>query len=215
MLIAEYEVASDSWGDGEPDEFLSYFLGKFKQPAKDAEGDETVSIGEMRGYRIHVTYAREEGYCLYDVFDAHSGDSELYYHALFNKDSDDYRKELFDDPPLDEDILFIDDLIIFPAYRGKQLGLQAIMNVIKTLGSGCGVILSQTLPLQHHSSKDIEEFREKIGTSLLFVDKDTGRRRIIDYLSRIGFRQIPRTPLCMIDRSRWSLAQYRHIFASE
>ena len=130
------------------------------------------------------------------------------FGQLLDKRKDDFRKGLLAVPPANEDILLIEDLIIYPKYRGSRLGLRAIMNAIKTFGLTCGVVLCQALPLQYHVSRDIKDFKKRIGTKLLFVDKKSSIAKIVKHLQKIGFTRVRGTTLCLIETAIWNLESY-------
>jgi len=208
MVQVVYTLRSYSWQEFDPTEYITGFTGVVMTPSDDIDDEELLEAGELRGYLIHVSHARERGEDLYEIFDDHSADFEAYYHVLFNKQSNDYRAGILSDPDSNSDILFVDDLIIYPNHRGKNLGLQATLNTIKTFASGLGLVLVQSLPLQYHTSTDVEEFRTKLGTDLLFTDKDIATEKIQAHLSKIGLLPIQGTSLCAIDLSTWSADEY-------
>jgi hypothetical protein len=209
MIEVVYTLHSSTWSEYDPGEYITEFTGVIRAIADDIEDAELADVGEIRGFLIHVSHAREQGENLYEVFDDHSADFEAYYRVLFDKQLDDFRPGLLADPNSNTDILFVDDLIIYPGNRGKNIGLQALLNCIKTFGPGIGLVLMQSLPLQYHPSADVDEFKTKLGTDLLFTDKKIAMEKIQAHLSKIGFLPIQGTSLCVIDFTAWSGKDYQ------
>jgi hypothetical protein len=207
MIEVFYHLYSSNWIDYEPDDYISSFSSTI---ITDDCGnmEKRVQVGEMNGYLVHVNYARERHESLFRIFDDHSMDFATCFARLFDKRRNDFKKGLLSAPPLNDDILLIEDLIIYPKYRGNSLGLRAIMNAIKTFGLNCGVVLCQALPLQYHVSKDMKDFKKRIGTKLLFMNKKSSLVKIANYLQRIGFSRIRGTTLCLIETAAWNLESY-------
>ena len=213
MIKIRYEVYSENLEDYDPNDYISYYHGRIIIPDESTEDFEDLEIGEIRGYLININLARENNEDIYYIFDDYSEDFAHYYQVIFDRRTNDFREDLFKEPPIYEDILMIDDLIIYPKFRRNEYGLKAIMNVMKTFGMSCGLILIETLPLQHHSTENIDEFREKIGTELLFIDKETGIKKLKSYWSKLGFKPIKNSPLCMIETSIWQIKNYQKYYA--
>jgi hypothetical protein len=207
MIEVFYHLYSSNWPDYEPEDYVSSFSSTI---VTDDCGnmEKRVQVGEMNGYLVHVNYARERHASLYRIFDDHSMDFSTCFGRLFDKRKDDFRKGLLSVPPANEDILLIEDLIIYPKYRGSSLGLRAIMNAIKTFGLSCGVVLCQALPLQYNVSRDMKDFKKRIGTKLLFVDRKSSIAKIVKHLQKIGFTRLRGTTLCLIETAVWNLESY-------
>jgi hypothetical protein len=212
MIEVWYHLYSSSWTEYEPEDYISSFSSTIV--ADDCGNmEKRVQVGEMNGYLVHVNYARERRESLFRIFDDHSVDFSTYSKALLDKRRNDFKKGLLEVPPINDDILLIDDLIIYPKYRGNSLGLKAIMNVMKTFGLSCGLVLCQALPLQYHVSRDITDFKKRIGTKTLFVDRKSSVSKIVKHLQKIGFTKIPGTTLCLIETAAWNMERYSEFCA--
>jgi len=212
MIEVRYYFNSSNWADYEPDDYVSGFISTIVTNDHGSM-ERRIKIGEMKGCLVHVNFARERHESLFRIFDDHSADFAFYFKRIFDKRRNDFKEGLLAFPPISEDVLLIDDLIIYPEYRGNSLGLRTIMNVMKTFGMSCGVVLCQALPLQYHESKDIRDFKKRIGTNLLFVDRKTAIAKIVKHLQRIGFMRIAGTTLCMIETATWSMESYKEFCA--
>jgi hypothetical protein len=212
MIEVRYHFNSSSWTDYEPDDYVTSFVSTI---VTDDCGnmERRIQTGEMKGYLVHVNYARERHESLFHIFSDHSADFSSHFRRIFDRRSNDFKEGLLAFPPINEDVLLIDDLIIYPEYRGNNLGLRTIMNAMKTFGMSCGIVLCQALPLQYHESKDIKDFKKRIGTNLLFVDRKTSIAKIVKHLQRIGFTRIPGTTLCMIETAAWNIESYEEFCA--
>ena len=212
MIEVWYHLYSSSWTEYEPEDYISSFSSTiFTDDCGNME--KRVQVGEMNGYLVHVNYARERHESLFRIFDDHSMDFATCFGRLFDKRRNDFKKGLLEVPPINDDILLIDDLIIYPKYRGNSLGLKAIMNVMKTFGLSCGIVLCQALPLQYHVSRDIKDFKKRIGTKLLFVDRRSSISKIVKHLQKIGFTRIQGTTLCLIETAAWNMESYSEFCA--
>jgi GNAT superfamily N-acetyltransferase len=207
MIDVQYHLCSSNWTEYEPDEYVSCFVAEV-MTEDHGNFERRVQVGEMNGCLVHVDYAREKHERLFQVFEDHSDALAGYFRALFSRWTNDYKKGLLEFPATHDDILIVDDLIIYPRYRGKNLGLKALMNAMKTFGMSCGVVLCQAFPLQYHQTIDVGDFRRRIGSSLLFVEKGLSLSKIVQHLGKIGFKRIPGTTLCMIETAAWRLESF-------
>ena len=207
MIEVVYHLYSSSWGEYEPEDYASSFHSTIMTDDC-GNMEKRVQIGEMKGYLIHVNYARERHESLFRIFDDHSKDFSVYFRHLFDKHKDDFKEGLLAVRPTNDDVLLIDNLVVYPRYRGRNLGLRAIMNAMKTFGLSCGVVLCQALPLQYHESKDIEDFKKRLGTKLLFMDRKSSIAKIVKHLQKIGFTRIQGTTLCLIETATWTFESY-------
>ena len=212
MIEVWYHLYSSSWAEYEPEDYISSFSSTI---VTDDCGnmEKRVQVGEMNGYLVQVNYARGRHEDLFRIFDDHSIDFATCFGRLFDKRRNDFKKGLLEVPPINDDILLIDDLIIYPKYRGNSLGLKAIMNVMKTFGLSCGIVLCQALSLQYHVSRDIKDFKKRIGTKLLFVDRKSSISKIAKHLQKIGFIRIRGTTLCLIETAVWNMERYSEFCA--
>jgi len=212
MIEVWYHLYSSSWAEYEPEDYISSFSSTI---VTDDCGnmEKRVQVGEMNGYLVQVNYARGRHEDLFCIFDDHSIDFATCFGRLFDKRRNDFKKGLLEVPPINDDILLIDDLIIYPKYRGNSLGLKAIMNVMKTFGLSCGIVLCQALSLQYHVSRDIKDFKKRIGTKLLFVDRKSSISKIAKHLQKIGFIRIRGTTLCLIETAVWNMERYSEFCA--
>ncbi len=212
MIEVLYTFYSTNQDDYDPDNYVSSFVGRILV-ADNGDMERRIQVGELTGYLLHLTYAREKHENLYHIFDDHSPDLANYFRALFDRRKNDYRHALLSVPVANDDMLVVDDLIIYPKHRGQNLGLKALMNAIKTFGLTCGVVLCQALPLQYHESIDIKDFKRRIGTKLLFVDKKVALQKIVAHLGKLGFSRVKDSTLCFIETATWDIGEREAFYA--
>jgi hypothetical protein len=84
--------------------------------------------------------------------------------------------------------------ILHPKWRGLRIGLMATQKLVDMLSGGCGLVVSDILPLRH-------EAHERLGVPASWIPKhDTkeerkiARRKLRRHFRRLGFERIGRTP---------------------
>lgn len=100
---------------------------------RDANDGELV-VGKARAAIIHAAVA---GRGLYDAMDADSGELEALYSVYFD---DGYFKEQFAEG-VGSDLLYVSDIELAPAYRGKNIELALVRRLCDTLGSGSELVV--------------------------------------------------------------------------
>jgi hypothetical protein len=212
MVEVHYHFSCSDWVEYDPENYISFFSAELVSE-DNGNLEARVQVGEMNGYLVHLDFAREVGEDLHRVFDDYSCDLAKYFKILFDKHTNDFKKGLLDVYPNSGNVLIVHNLVIYPPHRGKHLGLQALVNVIKAFGLSCGVVVCDAFPLQYQASNTVEEFESRIGTKLLFRRKKSSIGRILQYLQGIGFRQIPHTRFCLIEPAIWRVEDYIRLCA--
>jgi len=210
-MIINYSLRSEQGKEYSPEKYITKFAGRieiFSDDMDEEEDLEPIEIGEITGYLINNDYARINSENIFHIFDDYSTEFSTYYTSVFDTSSDLFKNNICQDDQAGENILLIDDVIIYPNYRGREFGLYAILQTIKTFAMNYRIILIQTLPLQYHESKDITEFKDKIGVELLLVKRDIATDKIVLHWKKIGFSRITKSPLCYIDMKNYRLTEY-------
>src|SRR5262245_13138571 len=104
--------------DGEPSDFISAYTGVIRY-ARGRDG-KVFTVGKVKAYRVNADLARESGYSVFDVCDAHSQEMHEVYAAVFDAKSGDLKDEIrgeFDG--FDSDVLVLDYVLLHPRWRGQ------------------------------------------------------------------------------------------------
>jgi GNAT superfamily N-acetyltransferase len=96
----------------------------------DAEFEE-VESGRVYAFVVQTTQAMTDGVSLYDVFDAHSSNLEAAFAALFDPVAEEPKEEL-EIAPAWEGFLYLDRIVIDPAYRGRGVTVKALEATIRS-----------------------------------------------------------------------------------
>ena len=178
--------------DGEPDRFISEYTGFILGEGEDGTARR---VGKALAYRIHAELAAREGEPLFDVCDAHSRTLHE-VHALFYEPGQyHFREPLIDRfDATDCDCLVLDYVVLHPRWRGLRLGLLAVRKLIDLLGGGCGLAVSEVLPLD-------SEARDVLRVPASWLPRHETEeahreavRKLRRYFRRMGFERVGRTP---------------------
>lgn len=104
-------------------------------------------------------------------------------------------------------LLIIDRLELFPHFRGKGIGLQAMKFLIARFRMGAGLVAIKPFPLQFEGgSQDAPEELRARGLDRYPANETTCNRKLRQHYRKLGFVAIPRTPfmcLPLITRLGW------------
>ncbi len=177
--------------DGGPDRVISEYTGLIL-----AEGDDgrPRRVGKVHAQRIHAGLAARHGEPLFDLCDSHSHALHE-VHALFYEPGQyHFREPLLDRFDATEcDCLVVDYVVLHPRWRGLRLGLLAVRNLLDLLGGGCGLAVSEVLPLDPEAYDLLNvppswlprhRTREARGQAVLKLRR---------YFRRLGFERVGRT----------------------
>ena len=177
--------------DGGPDRFISEHAGFVLAEGEDGK---TRRVGKVHTHRVHARLAARHGEPLFDVCDAHS--QALHeVHALFYEPGQyHFREPLIDRfDATDCDCLVVDYVVLHPRWRGLRLGLLAVRKLIDLLGGGCGLAVSEVLPL----NPDAHDLLAVPPSWLPGFDTKEARRGAVRKLRRhfrqVGFERVGRT----------------------
>jgi hypothetical protein len=179
---------------GEPDDFISTYSAIITC-TRDNDG-KRARVGRLKAYRIHAELAGEHGESLFDVCDSHSQSMLDVHHAVYDRESGAFREAVIDrfEAFASLDCLVVDYVLLHPKWRGLRLGLLAVRKLVDLLGGGCGLVVSEILPLNADASefsalpegwiprqKDAEQHEKAVG-------------KLWRYFRRMGFEKINGTP---------------------
>jgi len=109
---------------------------------------------------------------LYDSFDQYLHDI---YGELFDVENDEFTETLqrqFKELGSDSNVLLIDDVEVFPAYRGKRIGLAAAHRLIDVFGAWDCLVVIPIYPPQFHVYSNDSAWKKKMRANLFAKDEE-------------------------------------------
>lgn len=154
----------------------------------EAEMKKAVKVGKIRAQKLGLGEALERRISWFDLCDSQSQELHDAYVAVFdlkkgNSIREDLELEMFGD------ILLIHEISIIPKHRGRDLGLVAMHQTLKSLGGGCSMAVIKPFPLQF-SCKVTEKNRKEC---------DAAQEKLREHWGRVGFMRIEGTDYYYID----------------
>lgn len=190
-----FDSAELSVYDGDPGHFIREHSGHVTIPC-DEDFDDLVKIGAFRAFYVDAIGALNVSIALFDVLDTMSetiGFYDLYDENLCFREA--VRKAAKADEIFEPNLLILDRLEIFPAYRGFDYGLRAISGLIHWLQPGTGLVAMKPFPLQFESSaRDRAQDRPDPMELKRFKGPfRSARARLRRHYAQLGFRLVPKT----------------------
>lgn len=145
----------------------------------DTEGGREVKIGQVEGYHFRLGNACNDHASLFDIFDSHSQEVYDIYQSVLADNAVMARCEKLEYYDF-QDLVYIARLKINKPWRGRKLGLAALIALSRRFGSTGGLLLN-AFPLEG--------------------DRDQSRaaqKKLSTYYAKAGFRRIssPRSRDC-------------------
>src|SRR4051812_10576743 len=177
--------------DGEPDRFISEYTGFIR-----GEGDDGKArrVGKVHAHRIHADLAARHGEPLFDVCDAHSHALHACHTLFYEPGQYHFREPLTDRfDAMDADCLVLDYVVLHPRWRGLKLGLLAVRKLIDLLGGGCGLAVSEVLPLNPDAHDLLGVPPSWLPRHRTREDRGQAVLKLRRYFPRLGFERVGRT----------------------
>jgi len=188
----------------EPDDLIYEISGEILDVD---EYDEQTHIGRFRLYYVDVERAYNEGVSVFSIMDSYAHTVD-YFDAIFGDSSPDFSEalqELLDHDLVGSNLLILDRVEIFPAYRGKRLGLQALKHMVKRFSPGAAVVAMNPYPLQFESEPrgelDTMQWSE-LGLYELPTDKAAATKKLRRHYSQLEFVPLPSSPF-LVRSTAW------------
>ena len=161
-------------------------------------------IGTFKVIYINITGAMNQGLPPFDVFDTHQATCD--YLALYDENYN-YSQKVINLASIDEfqfnpNLLILDRLVIYPKYRGNNLGLQALSTLILRFKAGAGLIAIKPFPLQMESHfQAIENAAARLRLKLddFPTNQRTATNKLRTYYAKLGFKHVPKTDYMVLN----------------
>lgn len=173
-------------------------------------GGKIAELGRFKVLRIDVDSAIADQESVFDVFDYSS--STIDYFDLYIRGGWEFKEAVLRDLRCVGEyvpcgLLIIDRLELYPKYRGRGVGLDAMKAMIVHFRMGAGIVAIKPFPLQFEGgARDEPETLRRRGLDQYPGDEARCKRRLMRHYATIGFRRILRTPymgLPLIRRLEW------------
>jgi GNAT superfamily N-acetyltransferase len=116
------------------------------------------------------------------------------YDAILDHETNDLREEveqlIGEDATFSYDILLIKRLELEEKFRGRGLGKLVALEVIRTLGPNCAVIVCKPFPLQYLGYLG-PEYAEDRATPGYESKRLAAFRKVASFWKKVGFRKLP------------------------
>ena len=181
----------------EPSRVMPAFHGEIFENTDDS--DREIHIGRIDGYLVLRGRAMDEGEDLFGAMDSISSSTSECFEALFDLESHEWKESvesLYRHDIPGHDVLFIEEVELDPAYRGKGIGAQVVRETIATLGSSCGLVACKPFALQYANWKDEknEAARQEPGFE---AKRLADFSKVEQFWTALGFRNLPDSDFCV------------------
>jgi len=177
----------------DPSDYVTILDGLIYYSPENNEGKEHEEIiGAIRMLFIDANSAVENELSLFDVYDC-SAETLEFFESFINYDDEEFTKELtnFLDSELvlrGNNVLIIDRIGIRQEYRGHNLGLIVLRNLIQRFSTGVSVVAIKPAPFEF-SSKHIKQ--NYIDWQCADINKgSTEPIKLGEYYQKLGFAKI-------------------------
>ena len=177
----------------DPSDYVTILDGLIYYSPENNEGNEHEEIiGAIRMIFIDANSAVENELSLFDVYDC-SAETLEFFESFINHDDEEFTKELTDFLESEfifsgNNVLIIDRIGICPEYRGNNLGLIVLRNLIQRFSKGVSVVAIKPAPFEF-TTKHIKQ--NYIDWQCSEINKDSiEATRLGDYYQKLGFTKI-------------------------
>ena len=156
----------------------------------------TTEIGQLKGTKVLVWKAINNGVDIFDVFDTERNLLEI-GEKIWDFEGDNFLSQLDDfyGGVLEYgDVLVLDRIETISEYRGHDLGKYWIKNFYNNFCSETGIFVLKNFPLQHENNipdSEKKEWQDKMEYHKMDQDFDASDKKLFNYYKRLGFKKIP------------------------
>lgn len=145
----------------------------------DLDSNRETKLGQLEGYHFRLGNACNDRASLFDIFDSHSQEVFDIYQSVLADESVRMRCEKLDYFDF-QDLVYVARLKINKPWRGRKLGLAALLALSRRFGSTGGLLLN---------AHPLEGKRDQVQAA---------RKKLEAYYAKAGFRRIsaPRSRDC-------------------
>jgi len=158
--------------------------------------------GHIGASLVQFGEALDHGISAERLGDGISGDISEYWEHLFDVETGYPKEEIQNEfEVVNLDLLIIDNVAIYPEFRGLGIAESAIHRTIDIFGTGCGLVACKPWPLQFTPSvADDQEALKRLAFPN--VSKGEALRKLRSYWSRLGFWPLSNTGIYLLSASQ-------------
>ncbi|MBY0543979.1 MAG: hypothetical protein K2Q14_00340 [Gammaproteobacteria bacterium] len=191
--MIKFEISDALYSD-ELENYVTKITGEINI---DTDDNEPICAGKIKATYLDLATALNHGEWMFDLFEHHSQATYECYEALFVEGSTEHdylEKKLMKDygicwPSTWSNLLYIDKVEVYPAYRGKFLGLATINRLIQKFGHECALIVLKAFPLQFESDPKYPS----VGLLKITDEQKRATKKLKSHYKKIGFHVIPKS----------------------
>lgn len=177
----------------DPSDYVNILDGLiYYSPEENETNEREEIIGAFRMAYIDANSATENETSLFDVYDCDAETLE-FFESFVNLDDEEFTKELTDFLESEfvysgNNVLIIDRIGIRPEFRGNNLGLIVLRNLIQRFSKGVSVVAIKPAPFEFTSSHIKKEY---IDWQRSKTKKDSIEAiKLGEYYHKLGFTKI-------------------------
>lgn len=159
----------------------------------DEKGDKVEKIGHAIFFLLHIDHAIDDNYPIIHVLDGFSEYLSRHLLEIMDLEMEEFTEEIqehYQYSFYNTNVCVIQELSIFPKFRGFDLGAKAIKDIIFHFGKSCGLFVLQPHPIQFDPALEMKLDIEKMGIEDLETDETKAFEKLKDYYQRMGFEAI-------------------------
>lgn len=194
--VDEYEISNFR----NPHEFIYRHTGDLF--AIDDAGYASEIIGKFEAFYVDVKLAMDKGVPLYKVFDSHSYELVEYHDHLFQPLSYDFNESILaaDNDILDHNLLIINRIELLPQFRGKNLGMAILRNMIDRFSAGVSIVAINPFPVQCEPvTEENAKWHAMMGLDQFPSDEEIAKKKLQNYFRKLEFISLKGTSIMVAE----------------
>jgi hypothetical protein len=174
----------------DPDDQDSYYHQYYGKIIGEDKSEKKTGIGEVKLAYFSLFSAASNRLSEFSVLDGISYEYDQYCEALYDQDAEEINQSIEDEFGFNRgDLLIVEEIVIFPEFRGNSFGLLALRAIMEKFQSSCGYIMLKTIPLQFERNKD-----KKWLDDMKMSEFPSGERKatagLAKHYEKLGFKRI-------------------------
>ncbi|MDX5477104.1 hypothetical protein [Fontibacter flavus] len=159
----------------------------------DENGGKVEKIGHAVFFVLHIDHAIDDNYPIFQVLDGYSEYLSRHLLEIIDLDMEEFAEDIqeyYQSSFYNTNVCVIQELSIFPKFRGYDLGAKAIKDIIFHFGKSFGLCVLQPHPIQFDPALEMKLDIEKMGIVDLEKDEALAFEKLRNYYLRMGFEAI-------------------------
>jgi hypothetical protein len=199
----------------EPENYLPLISGQVVSVGggDEEDDDQEEQAGTVELYLANIEGADAAGFDPEYLLDLYAS-TQPFFDACFDPGTCELKPQL-DDDTCNRNLLILNKLELFPAFRGEGHGLRILYHCIEQFAHGCAIAVLLCLPLQFGGlGTDAERalWLSRMDMGSYGTDQRQCTLRLKQHYRKLGFKSIGRTDYMFLKPSR--LRSQRRIFGS-